>query len=98
MDVSIIIPVFRRTEWLKQCITNLGKQDFKGSFEIIVVDDGSPNETEIKNLRQSDLDQWTAINQLRNRLPLWATVILMVMSGLVGSALTYAAVAVKLAR
>ena len=28
---------------------------------------------EIKNLRESDLQQWEAIDKLRNRLPLWAT-------------------------
>ncbi len=29
-------------------------------------------------------DQWTAINNLRNRPPVWATVILMTLSALVG--------------
>jgi GT2 family glycosyltransferase len=48
MDVSIIIPVFRRTEWVKKCIERLLEQEFMGEFEIIVVDDGSPNAPEIK--------------------------------------------------
>lgn len=31
------------------------------------------NTAEIETLKRSDVDQWTAINNLRNRLPLWAT-------------------------
>ncbi|KPJ98060.1 MAG: hypothetical protein AMK71_12055 [Nitrospira bacterium SG8_35_4] len=48
MDVSIIIPVFQRTEWVKQCIDRLQEQEFMGTFEIILVDDGSPNAPEIE--------------------------------------------------
>jgi len=48
MDVSIIIPVFRRTEWVGKCIDRLLEQEFRGTFEIIVVDDGSPNAPEIE--------------------------------------------------
>ncbi len=47
--------------------------------------------TNINNLQKScealhvvDEDQWQAINNLRNRPPVWATVILMVMSGIIG--------------
>lgn len=54
-------------------------------------DDHSGVCTNIENLQKKcdelhevNEDQWTAINNLRNRLPVWATVILMVMSGLVG--------------
>lgn len=35
-------------------------------------------------------DQWTAINNLRNRLPVWATLALMIMSGVLGVAATKA--------
>lgn len=54
-------------------------------------DDHSGVCTNIKNLQKKcdelhevNEDQWTAINNLRNRLPVWATVILMIMSGVVG--------------
>lgn len=48
MDASIIIPIYRRTEWIKRSLFSLQEQDFNGSFEVILIDDGSPNETEIK--------------------------------------------------
>ncbi len=35
-------------------------------------------------LHEVDEDQWTAINNLRSRPPVWATVILMIMSGIIG--------------
>jgi hypothetical protein len=53
-------------------------------------------EAKIENLEASDEKQWSAIEKLQSRLPLWATVILMVMSGLVGSSLTYASLASRL--
>ena len=51
----------------------------------------------VGRLEQDSDEQWKTINSLRNRLPVWATVVMMVLSGLIGSALTYAAVAAKLA-
>ena len=50
----------------------------------------------VGRLEQDSEDQWKAINALRNRLPVWATVVMMLLSGLIGSAVTYAAVAAKL--
>jgi GT2 family glycosyltransferase len=47
VDVSIIIPVYKRTAWLGMCLDGLSTQDFQGSFEVIIVDDGSPNGGEI---------------------------------------------------
>lgn len=47
LDVSIIIPVFKRAEWLRKCIAALQRQEFLHVFQIIIVDDGSPNEAEI---------------------------------------------------
>jgi len=57
-DVSIVIPVFRRTEWIGTCIQRLLDQDFSGGFEIIVVDDGSPNAPEI----QKTVEAFSAAN------------------------------------
>ena len=51
----------------------------------------------VDRLEQDSGDQWTAINSLRNRLPVWATVVMMVLSAMIGSAFTYAAVAARLA-
>lgn len=45
MDISVIIPTHNRAKVLKRCLENLDAQ--KGvSFEVIVVDDGSNDETE----------------------------------------------------
>jgi GT2 family glycosyltransferase len=49
MDASIIIPLYQRTNWIVKTLKNLQEQDFQGTFEVVVVDDGSPNETEIRD-------------------------------------------------
>jgi GT2 family glycosyltransferase len=39
--ISVVIPTFRRTQKLKECLRSLVRQDVDmGSFEVIVVDDG----------------------------------------------------------
>lgn len=50
MDVSIIIPVYQRMEWIGKCIDKLVEQNQGGAFEIIVVDDGSPNGSEVQKI------------------------------------------------
>jgi len=42
--ISVIIPVFDRTEILEKCIQSILKQSYK-QFELIIVSDGSPLET-----------------------------------------------------
>jgi GT2 family glycosyltransferase len=63
MDASIIIPLYQRTRWIVQTLENLQKQDFKGIFEVIVVDDGSPNEKEISEA----LETFSARNAINLR-------------------------------
>ena len=41
--VSVIIPTYNRTDYLKTTLENLQKQTFR-DFEVIVVDDGTPGE------------------------------------------------------
>ena len=57
-------------------------------------------EAEIFNLKKSDSEQWDAINELRRFMqklvPIWTTAILMVMSGITASALTFAAMIFKM--
>jgi GT2 family glycosyltransferase len=43
LTASVVIPVYRRAEWLAKCLAALGAQQGGGAFETIVVDDGSPN-------------------------------------------------------
>ena len=45
---------------------------------------------DIKQLKKDTDEQWTAINQLRNRLPAWATIVISLLTFLLGCALTYA--------
>lgn len=53
----------------------------------------------IENLKESDKDQWTHINTIEAALPrlvpVWVVIVLMVMSGLTGSALTFAGMIIK---
>lgn len=50
MNASIIIPVFSRVDWIGKCLTKLSEQQYVRSFEIIVVDDGSPNEEQMRKV------------------------------------------------
>ncbi len=40
MDISVVIPTYRRPQLLGHCLNALFNQDFNGNFEIIVVSDG----------------------------------------------------------
>ena len=44
MELSVIIPTYNRANTLRQCLEYLQKQNVRG-FEVIVVDDGSTDET-----------------------------------------------------
>jgi hypothetical protein len=59
-------------------------------------------ETEVNTLVKSDDDQWTAINRIREYMrklvPIWVTVVLMVASGITGSALTFAGMIVRMSK
>ena len=41
--------------------------------------------------------QWKVLDQLRNRLPVWATIVISLLTFLLGASVTYAAFAVKVA-
>ena len=51
----------------------------------------------LKNLESDSKEQWTAINQLRNRLPGWATLVISLLTFLLGATAMYAGLAVKVA-
>ncbi len=55
--------------------------------------------TEIINLKASDTDQWDHITRLEKALsrlvPVWTTVVLMAMSAMTASALTFAAMILR---
>lgn len=57
-------------------------------------------EKAIDNLEKTNTEQWDAINELRRFMhklvPVWVTVVLMVMSAVTAGALTFASLASKL--
>ena len=59
------------------------------------------HDEQITQLKTSDSDQWEHINNLESALhklvPVWTALVLMVMSGLTGSALTFAGMIIKFA-
>lgn len=47
-------------------------------------------------LETSDSRQWAMIDRLQHRLPVWATLVISVLTFALGAAMTYASLAVKL--
>jgi glycosyltransferase involved in cell wall biosynthesis len=43
--LTIVVPAFNESELLPACLRSLAKQDFQGSVEVIVVDNGSTDDT-----------------------------------------------------
>ena len=54
------------------------------------------HESKIERLEKETEEQWTAINKLRDRLPVWATIVISLLTFLLGSALTYAALVMRM--
>ncbi len=45
MDISVIIPAYNQAEFLPRTLDSVASQTFEGDLEVIVVDDGSPDES-----------------------------------------------------
>lgn len=61
MQISVIIPTYRRPELLKQCLESLTQQDFlQKEYEIVICDDGSPKETE--QVAQDFIKEYPTLN------------------------------------
>jgi len=45
IDISILIPVYNCEKYIKECLNSCLDQDFTGNYEIIIVDDGSTDNT-----------------------------------------------------
>ena len=65
--------------------------------------------SEVENLKSADVklgetdnSQWTAINDIRNFMhklvPVWVTVVLMALSAITGSALTFAGMIIRMSK
>ena len=64
--ISVIIPVYNAEKWLEKSLDSIKNQTWKGEFEIIIVNDGSTDESAviIDHYRQKNPDQnITVINQ-----------------------------------
>lgn len=59
-------------------------------------------ENEIDTLKKSDDEQWGAINDIRQFMrklvPIWVTVVLMALSAVTGSALTFAGMVIRMSQ
>lgn len=45
MDISVCMPVYNGEKFIKRCIDSVLSQEFSGTFEFIIVDDGSEDNT-----------------------------------------------------
>ena len=55
---SVVIPAFNEEFYLRDCLESLAKQDFAGSFEVIVVDNNSSDRTsEVARCAGADRDR-----------------------------------------
>lgn len=45
MDISVIVPAYNVEQYIKRCINSLINQTYKGSYEVIIIDDGSVDRT-----------------------------------------------------
>ena len=64
--ISVIIPVYNAEKWLEKSLDSIKNQTWKGEFEIIIVNDGSTDESAviIDHYQQKNPDQnITVINQ-----------------------------------
>ena len=44
-DVSVIIPAYEASSTIERCLAGILSQDFSGAYEVVVVDDGSTDQT-----------------------------------------------------
>lgn len=52
----------------------------------------------VKDVRGDTDKQWTEINKIKNRPPVWCTAVIALLSGLLGSVITYAALVVRVSQ
>lgn len=66
--VSIVVPVYKRADWLALNLAALARQHSSVSFEVIVVDDGSPNGDEIVRVVEGVCNETTLPITLLHKL------------------------------
>lgn len=48
VQISVIIPMYNGSESIGKCLENLSRQTFGGKYEVLVVDDASPDRSAVK--------------------------------------------------
>ncbi len=61
-----------------------------------VCDKHSGIDERMSNVEAETEKQWKVLDQLRNRLPVWATIVISLLTFFLGASVTYAAFAVKI--
>ena len=65
MKVSVIIPTYNRAQLVQETIDSVLRQSYK-NYEIIVIDDGSTDDTEILLRRYAEHIKYIYLNTGRN--------------------------------
>lgn len=53
-------------------------------------------ESRVDTLEKSDIKQWEAIEKIKDRIPVWGTILISVLTFSLGASLTYASLAIKM--
>ncbi|OUR98685.1 hypothetical protein A9Q84_04535 [Halobacteriovorax marinus] len=65
MKVTVVIPTFKRSDYLERLLISIDKQTFK-DFEVIVVDDHSPNQDEYEIVIEKFQNKFKKFTYLTN--------------------------------
>ena len=66
--ISVIIPIYNSSRYIKKCLESLNNQDFKYSFEIIIIDDAS-SDNSIEIIKKKKLKNVTIFRIKKNSGP-----------------------------
>ena len=77
MDISIIVPIYNSERHLLKCLDSIFNQDFDGFYEIILINDGSTDDSHLicesfvsnnqQNVAYVDLEKNHGVSYARNR-------------------------------
>lgn len=65
MNVTIVIPTYKRSDYLERLLISISKQTYQ-DFEVIVVDDHSPNQDDYKIVLEKFKDTFSKLTYLTN--------------------------------
>lgn len=60
---SVVIPTFRHPRHVSECLDSLARQTFAESWEVVVVDDGSPSPPELREDLPDTGSHWRVVRQ-----------------------------------